>query len=77
MELAQPAVFGKGAGCELVKDTCDAFIKQTPAQNYYCPAEQKDGERLQVTAITMCMQQRNGSAAYLQLDVHRTVSYYE
>jgi hypothetical protein len=51
MELAQPAVFGKGAGCELVKETCDAYIKQAPAQNYYCHAEQLDGEQLQVTGM--------------------------
>jgi hypothetical protein len=43
MELAMPAVFGKGAGCELVKDTCDAFMKANPAQNYYCQAGRKDG----------------------------------
>jgi hypothetical protein len=45
MDLAQPAVFGRGAGCELVKDTCDAYMKQFPAQNYYCPANQKDADR--------------------------------
>lgn len=46
MKLAQPALFGKGAGCELVKETCEAYIKRNPAQNYYCSADQKDGEQL-------------------------------
>lgn len=44
MDLAQPAVFGKGAGCALVEDSCDAYVKKHPAQNYYCPASNKDGE---------------------------------
>jgi hypothetical protein len=45
LDLAQPAVFGKGAGCELVKESCDAYVKQNPQQNYYCRADRKDGER--------------------------------
>lgn len=44
MELAQPSVFGKGAGCDLLKDSCDAYTRRNPAQNFYCPAERKDGE---------------------------------
>lgn len=44
MDLAQPALFGKGAGCDLLKDTCEAYTKKYPSQNYYCPPEKKDGE---------------------------------
>lgn len=45
MELAQPSVFGKGAGCDLLKDSCDAYTRRNPAQNFYCPAERKDGDQ--------------------------------
>lgn len=45
MQLAQPALFGRKAGCELLKDSCDAYAQKNPAQNYYCPAARKDGER--------------------------------
>jgi hypothetical protein len=45
LDLAQPAVFGKGAGCELVKESCDAYVKQNPQQNYYCRADRKDADQ--------------------------------
>lgn len=44
MDLAMPAIFGKGAGCDLVKDTCENYIKANPTQNYYCPADRKESE---------------------------------
>lgn len=44
MDLATPAVFGKGAGCDLVKDTCTTYAQANPLQNYYCPAGRKDSE---------------------------------
>lgn len=70
MELAQPAVFGKGAGCELVKETCDAYVKETPTQNYYCPKERKDGKQLQVTPL----QQQNDMAPARNCNPVRFVS---
>jgi hypothetical protein len=45
MELAMPAVFGKGGGCALVKDSCAAFVKANPLQNYYCPAARREADQ--------------------------------
>lgn len=44
-DLAQPATFGKNAGCSLVTETCSAFMAQNPLQNYYCPKQQQDSDR--------------------------------
>lgn len=44
-DLAQPALFGAGAGCDLAMDTCQAYVAKTPGQNLYCPADKKDGAR--------------------------------
>jgi hypothetical protein len=44
MDLAQPPVFGKGAGCDLAMDTCTNFMSKNPWQNYYCPAPRENSE---------------------------------
>lgn len=44
MDLAQPATFGRGAGCSLAMDSCNAFVKKHPDQNLYCAADRADGE---------------------------------
>lgn len=36
MDLAQPPVFGKGAGCDLAMGTCANFVAKNPWQNFYC-----------------------------------------
>lgn len=45
LDLAQPATFGRGAGCALLQDTCSAYIEANPLQNYYCPAEREEGDQ--------------------------------
>ncbi len=46
MDLAQPATFGRGAGCDLVMQSCNEYVKKHPNQTLYCRPDRADGERL-------------------------------
>ncbi|KAF8061962.1 leishmanolysin-like peptidase [Scenedesmus sp. PABB004] len=45
MDLAQPANFGKGAGCDLAMESCGTFLARNPRQNYYCPADRENADQ--------------------------------
>ena len=65
MDLAQPALFGKGAGCELLKEMCEAYIQKNPSQNYYCPADRKDSESHLVAPPAVLTHCQRGSCSIL------------
>eukprot|EP00775_Hariotina_reticulata_P005454 gene5454-5688_t len=44
-DLAQPALFGAGAGCDLAMGPCNTFIEKNPQQNLYCTANRLEADQ--------------------------------